>query len=71
MRWLVRLTAPPGGLVLDPFCGSGTTGIAATLEHRRFLGLELDPDHVRVAHARIAHWSTSDEGASGPFDPRP
>jgi site-specific DNA-methyltransferase (adenine-specific) len=63
MRWLVRLASPPGGVVLDPFCGSGSTGIAAVLEDRRFLGIELEPDHTRVARARIAHWAThrSDE----------
>jgi site-specific DNA-methyltransferase (adenine-specific) len=72
MRWLVRLTTPPGGLVLDPFCGSGTTGIAAMLEHRRFHGIELDPDTVRIARARIAHWSADDENDrhSDPFDRR-
>jgi site-specific DNA-methyltransferase (adenine-specific) len=63
MRWLVRLATPPGGLVLDPFCGSGTTGIAAVLEHRRFVGIELEPAHACVARARIAYWTTqrSDE----------
>jgi site-specific DNA-methyltransferase (adenine-specific) len=55
MRWLVRLACPSGGLVLDPFCGSGSTGAAAVLEQRRFLGIELDPDSARVARARIAH----------------
>ncbi len=56
MRWLVRLSAPAGGLVLDPFCGSGSTGCAARLEGRPFLGIELDPAHAQVARARIAHW---------------
>ncbi len=40
MRWLIRLVVPEGSMVLDPFCGSGSTGCAAVLEHRRFLGLE-------------------------------
>lgn len=56
MRWLCRMVTPPGGLVLDPYCGSGTTGIAATLEGFDFLGIDLDPDnagHVEVARARI------------------
>jgi DNA modification methylase len=56
MRWLVGLACPPGGLVLDPFCGSGSTGAAALLERRRFLGIELDPGYARIARARIAHW---------------
>lgn len=54
MRWLVRLITPPGGVVLDPFCGSGTTGIAALAEGARFLGIEVDPAYVAIARARIA-----------------
>ncbi len=55
MRWLVRLACPPGGLVLDPFCGSGSTGIAAVAEHRRFLGIERETSYVQIARARITH----------------
>ncbi len=69
MRWLIRLATPKDGLVLDPFCGSGTTGIAAVLEHRRFLGIELDPDHANVARARVTHWSqTTGDDREVPFD---
>ncbi len=57
MRWLVRLVTPPGGLVLDPFCGSGSTGAAAVLEGRRFIGVELSPEYVQIAAARIGHWA--------------
>lgn len=57
MRWLVRLITPKGGLVLDPFAGSGTTGAGALLEGMRFLGLEADPDMVRVARARLSYWA--------------
>jgi DNA modification methylase len=57
MRWLVRLAVPDRGLVLDPFCGSGTTGCAAVLEGRRFAGIELDPAYAAIARARIAHWA--------------
>jgi site-specific DNA-methyltransferase (adenine-specific) len=57
MRWLVRLATPEHGLVLDPFCGSGSTGAAAALEGRRFLGIELDADYAVIARARIAHWA--------------
>lgn len=56
MRWLCRLVTPPGGLVLDPFLGSGTTGIAAGLEGFRFLGIEREEQWMRTAEARIAHW---------------
>lgn len=54
MRWLVRLVTPPGGTVLDPFCGSGTTGIAAHLEGFRFVGIEQDESYCAIAEARIA-----------------
>lgn len=53
MRWLVRLVTPLGGLVLDPFTGSGTTGIAAHLEGCRFIGIEKEAQYVDIARARI------------------
>ena len=55
MRWLCKLITPPGGQVLDPFAGSGTTGIACALEGFGFHGIELDPYHVDIARARIAY----------------
>lgn len=61
MRWLCRLVTPPGGIVLDPFTGSGTTGMAALWEGFRFTGCELlpvepdDPDHFAIAEARIRY----------------
>jgi site-specific DNA-methyltransferase (adenine-specific) len=57
MRWLVRLVTPPGGFVLDPFAGSGTTGCAAAIEGFHFAGIELDPTHTRLAMDRIAYWA--------------
>ena len=63
MRWLVRLVTPPGGLVLDPFTGSGTTGIAAALEGFRFTGCEQDAEYARIAEARIAWWAEHGEDA--------
>jgi len=57
MRWLVALVTPPGGLVLDPFAGSGSTGIAAVLEGRAFLGIEREGAYVDVACARLTHWA--------------
>ena len=54
MRWLVRLVAPPGSLVLDPFTGSGTTGMAARLEGMGFIGVEQDQGYLTIAHARIS-----------------
>jgi site-specific DNA-methyltransferase (adenine-specific) len=53
MRWLVRLTTPPGGTVLDPFAGSGTTLHACLLEGARGIGIEKDPDYVRLCAARL------------------
>ena len=55
MRWLVRLVTPPGGTVLDPFAGSGTTGIACALEGFDFLGVEREAEYVEIAERRIAH----------------
>lgn len=57
MRWLVRLACPPGGLVLDPFCGSGSTGAAAILEDHEFVGIEQDHAFAEIAEARIRHWA--------------
>lgn len=54
MRWLCRLVTPPGGLILDPFTGSGSTGVAAILEDFRFLGIEREAEYVAIAQARIA-----------------
>lgn len=53
MRHLVRLVTPPGGTVLDPFTGSGTTGIAARLEGFGFLGIEREPEYITIALSRI------------------
>ena len=49
MRWLCRLVTPPGGVILDPFAGSGTTGCAAALEGFRFIGIEQDADYCEIA----------------------
>jgi DNA modification methylase len=64
MRWLVRLVCPVTGLVLDPFMGSGTTGVAAALEGRRFCGIELAESYLKIAAARIAHWSPAGRGGA-------
>jgi len=53
MRWLCRLVTPPGGTVLDPFMGSGSTGKAAVLEGFRFVGIEAAPEYLQIAQARI------------------
>lgn len=56
MRWLVRLVTPAGGVVLDPFTGSGTTGIAAVIEGREFVGIEREAEYAEIAERRIKHW---------------
>lgn len=53
MRYLCRLVTPPGGTVLDPFTGSGSTGRAAVLEGFRFIGIERDATYVTIAQDRI------------------
>jgi len=53
MRYLCRLVTPPGGLVLDPFMGSGSTGKAAMLEGFRFVGIEREAEYVAIAERRI------------------
>jgi site-specific DNA-methyltransferase (adenine-specific) len=56
MQYLVRLITPPNGIVLDPFCGSGTTGIACKLEGFDFVGLEQDAEYCKIAQARIDNY---------------
>ena len=55
MKYLCRLVTQPGGTVLDPFMGSGSTGKAAILEGFRFIGCELDEEYLAIAEARIKH----------------
>ena len=52
-RWCIRLHGKPGALVLDPFCGAGTTLLAAAAEGCRGIGIEIDPEYVAVARARL------------------
>jgi site-specific DNA-methyltransferase (adenine-specific) len=53
MEWLVTLVTPPGGVVLDPFMGSGTTGVAAVRKGFRFVGIEREDEYLAIARARI------------------
>jgi site-specific DNA-methyltransferase (adenine-specific) len=53
MAWLIRLVTPPGGLVLEPFMGSGSTGIAAVRHGFRLIGIEQSPEYFAIARARI------------------
>jgi site-specific DNA-methyltransferase (adenine-specific) len=53
MRWLIRLVTPPSGVLLDPFAGSGTTGVAAKLEGRKATLIELDERYCEIAAKRL------------------
>ncbi len=53
MQYLCRLITPPGGIVLDPFAGSGSTGLACIYENFKFIGIEKDPDYFQIMVARI------------------
>lgn len=60
MRYLVKLITPPGGVVLDPFMGSGSTGKGAVIEGFNFVGIEQDADYLDIARARI-QWACDRE----------
>jgi site-specific DNA-methyltransferase (adenine-specific) len=53
MDWLCRLVTRPGGVILDPFMGSGSTGVAAIAGGFDFVGCEIEPEYVEIARARI------------------
>lgn len=57
--WLVRLLSRPGARILDPFAGSGSTGVAAVLEGRHFVGIELEEQFARLARARLRGWAST------------
>jgi DNA modification methylase len=56
MQYLVKMITPPNGIVLDPFCGSGTTGVACKLDGFHFVGLEQDTEYAKIAEARITNY---------------
>lgn len=60
MRYLCRLVTPPGGVVLDPFMGSGSTGKAAVLEGFRFIGIDMTAEYVAIARGRIGYVAGAD-----------
>jgi site-specific DNA-methyltransferase (adenine-specific) len=66
MRYLCRLVTPPGGVVLDPFMGSGSTGKAAMLEGFRFVGIEREAEYLAIARARIEAATTPEPEAEKP-----
>ena len=60
MKYLIKLITPPGGTVLDPFNGSGSTGCAAVELGHPYIGCELDPSYVTIAEKRIEAWIKKD-----------
>ncbi len=66
MRWLCRLVTPPDGLILDPFCGSGSTGVAASLEGFLFVGIDDDAEFCEIARKRIAAATEQTDLFTGP-----
>jgi site-specific DNA-methyltransferase (adenine-specific) len=62
MRYMIRLVAPHGAVVLDPFMGSGSTGCAAMVEGMQFVGIDITPEYVDIARRRLAWWSCSLDG---------
>lgn len=60
MRYLCRLITPPGGTTLDPFMGSGSTGIGAIKEGFDFIGIEREEEYFEIAKARIEYWTSID-----------
>jgi site-specific DNA-methyltransferase (adenine-specific) len=54
MKYLIRLVTPKGGVVLDPFLGSGTTAVAAIEEGVEWIGCEREPEYVEIIKARVA-----------------
>jgi DNA modification methylase len=56
MQYLIRLVTPPGGIVLDPFMGSGTTGCAAVKLGFQFIGIEREEEYLEIARRRIEFW---------------
>lgn len=59
MQWLVRLVTPPGGILLDPFAGTGTTGQAAREEGFSYVLIEREPDYIKLIGARLGKMEPS------------
>lgn len=56
MQYMIRLITPPGGTVLDPFMGLGSTGADAMLERMQFIGIDITPEYIEIAERRISYW---------------
>lgn len=67
MEWLVKLVCPVGGTVLDPFLGSGSTGIACLRGNRKFVGMEREPSYFEIAKGRLASQGGKVQDGTFPF----
>jgi len=56
MRWLVKIYTPKNGIVLDPFNGTGTTGIASGLESRSYMGIEANEHYIEISKKRFSEY---------------
>jgi len=68
MRYLIQLVTPNNSVVLDPFMGSGSTGMAACELGHTFVGIDQDPNYVQIAHKRIQGWTQRAEHTPGNLD---
>ena len=66
MAYLTKIYCPPGGIVLDPFCGSGSTGVAAIQESREFVGIDLSEHYAEIAKKRCEE-TVASEGDANPL----
>ena len=55
MQYLIRLITPPDGVVLDCFAGSGTTGVAAVKERKKYVLIEREEEYIKIIEARVKH----------------
>ena len=68
MKYLIKLVTPPGGIVLDPFNGSGSTGCAAVALGHEYIGCELDPAYVEISKRRIEKYNKSENNFDALFE---
>jgi site-specific DNA-methyltransferase (adenine-specific) len=68
MKYLIKLITPPGGIVLDPFNGSGSTGCAAVALDHEYIGCELDPAYVEISKRRIEEYNKSENNFDALFE---
>ena len=64
MEYLIKVYSPPKSIVLDPFCGSGSTGVAAIQQDREFIGIDLSDNYCNISRERIdkADYIGEDQG---------